>query len=103
MIRIGLLSALSATVLAAGCQQEYKGDTITLRAGNSMRANAAIMTVDPQAHRADNTHISTNGRHVQNVMKTYRGTTGLGTAQKGASAPGAEGVLEGAANSARGY
>jgi hypothetical protein len=47
-------------------------DTVSFASGDAVEANAAIHTVDPQAHRAEQTHIATDGRYVNNVMNIYR-------------------------------
>ena len=72
-------NSLKAAVVLAGLASlggcaDYLNhwDTVTFAAGDAMEANAAIHTVDPQAHRAEQTHIATDGRYVNNVMNIYR-------------------------------
>lgn len=72
-MRAALPSALFAAALLGGCADAMVArDTVTLRAGNALNANRAIMAVDPQAARANNTHIGGDGVVTANVMQNYR-------------------------------
>lgn len=63
---------LLAPLLLAACVDELSTrDTITKSAGTAMRANAAIMTVDPQAHRGDKVVIHSSGKRVAAAMERY--------------------------------
>tara|TARA_B100000780_G_C20853371_1_gene339181 strand:- start:310 stop:627 length:318 start_codon:yes stop_codon:yes gene_type:complete len=75
---VALLILATCIVPLAGCADYVsRADTITIGAGSAMRANAAIMTVDPQAEKADNVTIEADGRAVEKAMKEFRkGKTG---------------------------
>lgn len=62
-------------LMLAGCYDMTGADAITLRAGDAVHANAAIHTVDPQAHRAQRTHINSSGKYVAKVIGAYAPTT----------------------------
>ncbi|MEM7693726.1 MAG: hypothetical protein AAF318_04695 [Pseudomonadota bacterium] len=83
MIRPALLLPLA---LAACIDPLTSRDTITQSAGDAMRTNAVIMTVDPQAHRADKVHIHADGRRVARAMEAHReGSSGDDAAAPDAS------------------
>ena len=70
--RVAVFSIVAASMLLAGCADYLvHRDTVTLAAGNAKNANAAIHTVDPQAHRADNTLIYADGKYIRNVIDLY--------------------------------
>lgn len=69
-LKLGL--AMAGLAALGGCADYLNHrDTITLAAGNSKDANAAIHTIDPQANRADRTHINADGKIVRVVMDQY--------------------------------
>lgn len=71
------LFALAAVSLSGCIDPVTSLDTVTLRAGDAQRANIAIHTVDPQAHRAERTHIASDGIRVARTIEKYRkGDTG---------------------------
>ena len=67
-----VLFIIAMAVLLNGCAGYLSHrDTVTLAAGNAKDANAAIHTVDPQAHRAENTIIYSDGKYIRNVIGIY--------------------------------
>ena len=73
MRKCGLMLALLAPLAGLGGCADYLNhrDTITLAAGNAVAVNRAIHTIDPQARRAEDTTIQTDGKYVSNVMDIY--------------------------------
>lgn len=70
-IMAGMVLALAIVPLAGCADYLNHRDTITLAAGDSKNANTAIHTVDPQANRAEQTVIYSDGKYIRNVMDGY--------------------------------
>lgn len=70
-ILAGALLAFAFAPLAGCADYLNHRDTITLAAGDSKNANTAIHTVDPQANRAEQTVIYSDGKYIRNVMDNY--------------------------------
>ncbi len=72
-----LALALSLAAGLAGCTEytdSYLGrrDTLALSAGNAMRANAAIHTIDPWPAASQNTALTYDGQRAARVIERYR-------------------------------
>jgi len=69
-----VLLALAATSLISGCADYLNHrDSITFGLGNAVEANKGIHTQDPFPRVAQNTHIATDGKTINKVMRGYNG------------------------------
>lgn len=72
-----IAAAVAAAALGAslgGCSDMYfdHREGVTLGAGDSVAANAAMQTIDPWPARSGNTNIATNGQRMQSAIERYR-------------------------------
>ncbi len=74
--RIRKISAIAAALSALGfsaCSQEYyqRSETVYLGAGDAVRRNIAIHTINPTPDHAYRTHIHTSGQRMEHAMESY--------------------------------
>jgi len=70
---VGIAAAVLAATLG-GCSEMYfdHREGVTLGAGDSVAANAAMQTIDPWPARSANTNLAFNGQRMQSAVERYR-------------------------------